>query len=347
MIDGKFKIVCDENIPFLEGVFEPYATVLYKNGAAICREDLMDTDVLLIRTRTRCNAALLEGTSVTFIATATIGMDHIDTDYCARRGITVVNSAGCNSGGVLQYVFSALYGAASHNSINLKDKVFGIIGVGHVGRRIEEMARYLGFEVLLCDPPRAAAEGGEGFVSMEYLLEHSDIVTLHTPLDSNTIGMAGESFFRQMKLGSVFINAARGEIVDEQALLDAAPKFGAIIIDTWNNEPDINRELLEVATVATPHIAGYSYQGKMNGTAMAVQAIARKYGIFQLYNYYPRELPEDVPQKLDLSNKTQGEITATFQYNYPIFADDFMLRTQPENFEQLRQNYNFRREIYI
>lgn len=347
MKSGKLKIVIDEKIPFIEGVFDGYADVVFKSGAAICREDLADADVLIIRTRTRCNAALLEGTPVSMIATATIGMDHIDLDYCTDRGIEVANARGCNAGGVMQYVFSALYGVCAHNSISLEDKTIGIIGVGSVGSRIETMARYLGFKVLLCDPPRAAAEGPDAFVSLDTLLAESDVITLHVPLNESTRGMAGENFFQKMKSGAVFINASRGEVVVDEALKHACPKLGAVVIDTWNNEPYVDRQLLEMTDIATPHIAGYSYQGKMNGTAMAVRAVARHFGIEQLYNFYPVQLPEDVPQRLELAGKNQGQIAAVFQYNYPIFTDDFMFRMAPDDFERLRENYNYRREIYI
>lgn len=343
----KLKIVADEHIPFLEGVFEPYADVLYKDGKTINQDDLKDADALITRTRTKCDQTLLAGSRLSIISTATIGLDHIDLDYCATHGIEVHNAIGCNAGGVMQYVFSALYGMAAHNAINLQGKVFGIIGVGSVGKRVEEMARYLGFEVLLCDPPRALAEGEEGFVSLDYLLEHSDIVTIHTPLDDTTRRMADQTFFLKMKLGAIFINAARGEIVDEDALIESVPKMGGVIIDTWDHEPNINLTLLDMVDVATPHIAGYSYQGKMNGTAMAVRAVARRFGLWQLYDFYPSQLPEDVPQKLDLKGKTQGQIAAVFQYNYPVFTDDFMFRTNPMDFERLRQDYQYRREIYI
>ena len=340
------KIVADRNIPFLEGVFEPYAEVIYRDGKEISREDVADADVLVIRTRTRCDAGLLEGSSVRMIATATIGVDHIDLDYCASRGIRVHNAEGCNAGGVMQYVFSALYGVASRKSIKLDDAVFGIIGVGHVGKKVAELAEYLGFKVLLCDPPRAEKEGYEGFCELEYLLANSDVVTLHVPLDETTCGMADEDFFTIMKPGSIFINAARGEIMDEKALKQAMPKFGAVIIDTWNNEPDVDEELIEMVDIATPHIAGYSYQGKQNGTASVVQAVAGFFGIPQLYDYYPAtDVPEHEPVKLDLRDKKQGEVAAVFQYNYPIFTDDFRFRMEPGNFEKMRSNYQYRREI--
>ena len=341
------KIVADVDIPFLAGVFEPYGEVLYKKGIEISREDILDADALIVRTRTRCDASLLAGTSVKMIATATIGMDHIDEEYCRNNGIEVANAAGCNAGGVMQYVFSALYGVAARKGIKIDGSTIGIIGVGNVGRKVEEMARYIGFNILRCDPPRAAAEGADGFCSLEYLLAESDIVTLHVPLDQTTRGMANEDFFTLMKPGAIFINAARGEIVDENALLSAYPKLGAIVLDTWNNEPHINEALMDVVDIATPHIAGYSYQGKQNGTSMAVRAVARHFGIEPLYSFTPSEgIKDHEPVLLDLKGKTHGEIAAVFQYNYPIFTDDFRFRMEPHKFEKFRSEYQYRREIY-
>ena len=346
--DKKIKIVADSKIPFLEGVFEPYADVVYMDGAAISSSDVADADALIIRTRTRCDAALLGSSKVSMIATATIGTDHIDSGFCKTRGIEVHNAQGCNAGGVMQYVFSALYGTASRKSIRLDHPVMGIIGVGNVGKKIEHMARYLGFDVLLCDPPRAEKEGRDGFCTVDYLLASANIVTIHTPLDDTTRNMADGHFFEMMRPGAFFINSARGEIVDEQALIDAIPKLGPVIIDTWNHEPDINLSLMEMTDIATPHIAGYSFQGKLNGTASSVQAVARHFGIVELYDFYPQyDEAEHAPVHLDLKGKNQGEITSVFQYNYPIFTDDFMLRMQPWNFEKLRSDYKYRREVYV
>ena len=300
------KIVADKHIPFLEGVFEPYAEVVYIDGRQINHDDVVDADALIIRTRTKCNADLLDGTKVQLISTATIGTDHIDLDYCARHGIEVHNAEGCNAGGVMQYVFSALYGVAARKNIKLDGANFGIIGVGHVGRKVEHMARYLGFNVLRCDPPRAAEEGEEGFCSLEYLLANSQIVTMHTPLDDTTRGMADEEFFMLMQPGAIFINASRGEVMNEDALKAAYPKLGAAIIDTWNNEPDVDEDLIELVDVATPHIAGYSFQGKQNGTASAVQSVAHHFGIEELYDYYPEnDIPDQEPKLLELKDKKQ------------------------------------------
>ena len=342
------KIVADKNIPFLEGVFEPYAEVVYIDGSQILREDVLDADALIIRTRTKCNADLLDGTKVQMISTATIGTDHIDLQYCAEKGIEVNNAEGCNAGGVMQYVFSALYGVAARKNIKLDNAKFGIIGVGNVGRKVEAMAKYLGFDVLRCDPPRAAVEGPEGFCSLEYLLANSQIVTMHTPLDETTRGMADADFFMQLQPGAIFINASRGEVMDEAALKEIYPKLGAAIIDTWNNEPDVDEELIDMVDVATPHIAGYSYQGKQNGTALAVKAVAKHFGIKELYVFFPEnDIPDHEPVLLDLKGKKQGEVAAVFQYNYPIFTDDFRFRMEPNNFEKMRSNYQYRREIYI
>ena len=348
MCNKRLKIVADKAIPFLEGVFDPYADMTYLPGDKIAPEDVRDADVLMVRTRTKCNADLLEGSKVKFIATATIGTDHIDFPYCDSKGIVVRNAPGCNAGGVMEYVFSALYGLASRKSISLQGDTIGIIGVGHVGSLIERMGRALGFKILKCDPPRAEAEGSFGFCDLEYLLQNSQIVTLHVPLDETTRGMANSEFFSLMQPGAFFINAARGEVVCDDALKAAIPKLGPVIIDTWNHEPDIDLDLMDKVAIATPHIAGYSYQGKQNGTAAAVRAVAHYFGITELYEFFPKtDLPENEAVKLDLKDLNQGEIASVLQYNYPIFTDDFMLRLNPENFDKLRSEYNYRREVYI
>lgn len=348
MEGSRIKIMVDDAVPFIKGVFEPYAEVAYKAGKEICHDDLMDVDAMVIRTRTRCDAAMLEGTPVKFIATATIGTDHIDFPYCDSKGIVVRNAAGCNAGGVMNYVFSALYGVASRQAIRLDGAKLGIVGVGNVGSRVDRVAGYLGFKVLKNDPPRMAAEGPEGFCPLDYLLQNSNVVTMHVPLDDTTRGMCDDSFFEKMRPGAIFINASRGEVVDDAALKRAIPKLGPVILDTWNNEPDIDRELMDRVDIATPHIAGYSYQGKQNGTAASVRSLARFFGFEKLYEFFPKTEIQDLEAvKLDLKGKLQGEITSVLQYNYPIFTDDFMFRMDPGSFEKLRTDYQYRREFYV
>jgi len=342
------KLVIDQAIPFIKGVFEPYAEVLYKESTAIDREDCLNADGLVVLSRTKCNEALLAGTSVKIIATAAIGTDHIDLPYCRNHGIFVSNAQGCNAGGTMNYVFSALYGAASRKSVPISGATMGIIGMGHVGSRVANMARHLGFKILLNDPPRAEEEGDAQYVRMDKLLEESDIISMHVPLNANTRGMANDDFFSKMKFGAFFINTSRGEIVDEAALKRAIPRLGPVILDTWNNEPDIDLELVDMVDIATPHIAGYSYQGKQRGTAAAVRSIARFFKFEPLYEFFP---PTDVKELeavcLDLSGMNQGQIASVFQYNYPVFTDDFIFRMDPLSFEKLRTEYSYRREFYI
>jgi erythronate-4-phosphate dehydrogenase len=341
------KIVADTNIPFLKGVLEPYAEVVYMDGRSINREAMMDADAIVIRTRTRCCEETLSGTKVKMIASATIGTDHIDLQWCHENGIEVRNAEGCNAGAVANYIFSAMYAVTSRRAIKMEDAVLGIVGVGNVGRKVEHMARTLGLKVLLNDPPRAALEGEEGFVDIDTLLSEATIISIHVPLDNTTQGMCNDAFFEKMRPGTIFINASRGEVVDEAALLRARPKLGALVLDTWCNEPNVSQILIDACDIATPHIAGYSYQGKQNGTAMAVQAIARHFGFKDLEFFSPAMEDALMPKVINVKGKTQGEIAAAVQYNYPIFTDDFLFRVNPSNFEKLRSEYNYRREFYF
>ena len=230
------KIVADNAIPFLKGVLEPYARVEYLPGKTIATADVRDADALIVRTRTRCDAALLEGSSVKLIATATIGFDHIDTEYCRRHGIEVATAAGCNARGVLQYVAAALVRLSRVQAWEPTDKTLGIVGVGHVGSLVEAYARTWGFRVVACDPPREEREHG-GFLPLEEVACQADILTFHTPLDDTTRHMAGAKLFERMKPGSILINTSRGEVVDGQALRESGLQY---VLDVWEHEPDLD-----------------------------------------------------------------------------------------------------------
>lgn len=256
------KIVIDNKIPFTEGVFEPYADVRYMDGPLISHADVKDADALIIRTRTRCDETLLKDSAVKIIATTTVGTDNIDIDYCRRHGIFFKNASGCNAGAVADYVFSALYGSAARKSISLEGATIGIIGLGSIGQRVESMGRALGFKILRHDPQKAEVEWYTQFCPLDTLLENSDIVTMHVPLNEHTKGMANADFFAKMKPGAFFINTSQGDIVDEEALLAAIPRLGPVAIDAWSHEPWINTHLMGSVDIATPHIAGYSLQGK-------------------------------------------------------------------------------------
>ena len=234
------KIIADSAIPFLKGVLEPFAEVRYLPGKAISAADVRDADALLTRTRTRCDAALLAGSRVRLVATATIGFDHIDTAWCAAHGITVTTAAGCNARGVLQWVAAALVHLSRTQGWQPAERTLGVVGVGHVGSLVKTYAEAWGFRVLCCDPPREERERC-GFLPLEEVARQADILTFHTPLDDTTRRMAGEELFRRMKPGAVVMNSSRGEVVDGAALLRSGLEW---VLDVWEHEPDLDPELL-------------------------------------------------------------------------------------------------------
>ena len=318
------KIIIDNAVPYIQGVFEPWFEVVYAPGAAIDAQMVRDASALVIRTRTKCNAALLKGSSVEVIATATIGFDHIDMEYCASHGIAAFNAPGCNADAVMEYVFAALNVFGRRKS--LQGATLGVIGVGQVGHRVADMGRKRGFEVLENDPPlQAQGTSGRTFTDLDTLLETSDIVTVHIPLWQQNRGFANAAFFEKMKPGAIFINASRGGIADEDALLAARPKLGGLAIDVWKGEPNINRELLSAADIATPHIAGYSVVGKINGTTASVRRVAEHFNISELLQFEIKH--SYLPYNIEA---------------YDIMADDKMLRSAPADFELLRTNYRLR-----
>ena len=271
------KIVCDDKIPFLRGVFEPYAEVVYLPGAAISASDVKDADALVVRTRTRCDRTLLEGSSVRVIASATIGYDHIDTAWCSEHGIVWANAPGCNAGSVAQWVESVLVTLSRSHGFSLVGKTLGIVGVGHVGSKVQALASALGLRTLLCDPPRAMAEGPAGFVLLDEIISGADIVTLHVPLAQETYHMIDASVLGRMRPSQILINSSRGEVVDSSALREALQdgRLMAAALDVWENEPLVDPVLVGLAEIATPHIAGYSQDGKAAGTTAAVRVVAR------------------------------------------------------------------------
>ena len=287
------KIIADSAIPFLQGVLEPWAEVRYLPGAEIAPEEVRDADALLIRTRTRCDERLLGGSRVRLIATATIGFDHIDTAWCAAHGIRVCTAAGCNARGVLQWAGAVLAHLARTQGWQPAGRTLGVVGVGHVGSLVKEYAETWGFRVLCCDPPREAREHC-GFLPLEEVARQADILTFHTPLDDTTRRMAGDALFARMKPGAVILNSSRGEVVDGAALLRSGL---ACVLDVWEHEPAIDRRLLARTLLATPHIAGYSEQGKANATAMSVDTLARFFGL-PLAGWYARQADPSTPMPI-------------------------------------------------
>lgn len=349
------KFIIDDKIPYIKGALEPFGEVIYLPGPKTTPEVVRDADAIITRTRTICNEQLLSGSSVKFIATATIGYDHIDTDYCKKAGIQWTNAQGCNSKSVEQYIASALFVLAHRNGFPLKGKTIGVVGVGQVGAKVTRVCELFGMKVLLNDPPRARAEGQENFCTLEEIQEKADFITLHVPLNMQgediTYHLADESFFKGLKRSPVLINSCRGEVLDTPAAKKALKEghIAGLVIDCWENEPYIDLELMEMTDLSTPHIAGYSKDGKANGTSQSIQAISRFFGL-GIDHWQPQqvELPTQTIIELDGQVLTSEEIVAkAVLATYDIRTDDAALRANPEAFERLRGDYPLRREYPV
>lgn len=346
------KIVADNKIPFLEGALEGVAHVVYLPGAKITRSDLLHADALITRTRTRCDEQMLKGTPVKIIASATIGYDHIDTAWCEANGIYWTNAPGCNAASVKQYVASALAFIQEKEKFSFNDLTLGIIGAGNVGSKIKHLADALGINVLVNDPPRQRLEGEKGFSDMETLIANSDILTLHVPLNlsgaDKTWHMVDHEFLSRMKQGAWLINSSRGEVVGTHALKESLGKgkLSGAVIDVWENEPEIDTHLLQQVAIGTPHIAGYSADGKANGTAMSVQAISKFFGL-GLDHWYPEKIPAAAKNSLDIVCRAKSKediFREVSLFSYNIMDDSYKLKLSPETFEEQRGSYPIRRE---
>lgn len=305
-------MIIESHIPFVVGRLEALGhEVVYLSPENFTSVAVRDADALIVRTRTRCDSTLLDGSCVRKIATATIGTDHIDLDYCKTHGIEVHNAPGCNAPAVAQYVLSSL------NSLGVKSGSIGIVGVGHVGSIVDRWARVNGFKTLLYDPPLGLYDS----------VFDADVITFHVPLDETTRYMANADFFKKCTRAPVFINAARGPVVDTVALIEAikSGRVGKSVIDCWEGEPDISLPLLELADIATPHIAGYSLEGKRRAAAMALSAIDPK-----------------IEAKIDPIAEAPSLSEIAVGYN-PII-DTLALKANPSDFENLRNNYTYRSE---
>ena len=346
-------IIADDKIPYLRGVLEPFAEVVYVPGDRINNSLLKNADALLIRTRTRCNEALLRGTSVQFIGTATIGYDHIDTDWCEKQGIVWKSAPGCNASSVNQYIASALVTLSERFGFSLKEKALGVVGVGNVGTRIVRTGELLGMQVYLCDPPRMRSEGACGFISLEGILRECDIITFHVPLHRSgidrTYHMIDHELLTRVNPGTILLNSSRGEVADGNALKDAIHqgRLGGMVLDVWENEPDIDRELLNLCSLATPHIAGYSADGKAMGTAMVVRDLSRHFNL-GIDDWETNDIPDPMnPEiRINCQGLTREEIISrAVLHTYRITEDDTKLREEISGFEKQRGSYPLRREF--
>lgn len=331
------KIIVDNKIPYIQSSLSLLdAETVYLDGSAISSDDVRDADVLIIRTRTRCNAQLLEGSRVKLILTATIGYDHLDTDYLHRAGIRWYNCPGCNASSVAQYIECTLLNMSHDFCLSLSEMTIGIVGCGHVGSRVADVARRYGMNVLICDPLLNHPD----FVPLSTLERDADIITFHVPLTHEglhaTYHLADSSFFDHLQRCPFIINTSRGAVVDNTSLLQALDggKVRQAIIDTWENEPRISLPLLNKVYIGTPHIAGYSADGKVNADNMVLSQLCAFYHLPSLPPIYPPSLPSPVA---DESNPLCF---------YNPLTDSEALKCSPTDFEYLRGHYPLRRESF-
>jgi erythronate-4-phosphate dehydrogenase len=345
-------IIADDKIPFLKGILDPYAEVVYLPGASISSNDIKDADGLIVRTRTKINQSLLEGSSVKAVVSSTIGTDHMDIPWLEANNIAWANAPGCNSGSVKQYVAS-VFAALEMNYFPLRGKTLGIVGVGNVGSKVAKAGEAFGMKILMNDPPRKEKEPDFRNVDLNVLLQLSDVVTFHVPLTREgkypTYHLLNDTTLMMMKRGSVLINSSRGEVVEQRVLMKGISSglLTHAVLDVWENEPDISEELQERLMIGTPHIAGYSVDGKANGTAAAVRFMSQQFG-FNLGSWFPSELP--CFENMSLSVNEEADrlnlmIARAVVSTYDVNEDAGRLKEHPENFEALRGNYPVRREF--
>lgn len=351
------RLVVDENIPLVDEFFSDIGDVVKKPGRLLTNDDVKAADILLVRSVTQVNTALLQNTAVKFVGSATIGEDHLDTAYLSGAGIGYSTAPGCNATAVVEYVAAALMDLEAQHHWQLADKTLGVVGLGNVGSRLKKTFQDLGLDVVACDPP-LADQGISGLVSLREVLQ-ADIVSVHTPLTRSglypTYHLLDEARLAALKPEAVLINASRGAVVDNTALKKLLEERGdlSIVLDVWEGEPLIDSELAQRVEIATPHIAGYSYDGKVRGTAMIYEAVCRYFGV-PADKSLTALIPDSATHVIDLN---EGESVRSCRdlvsKVYRIAEDDVNLRSSLQHpkdhriaaFDQLRKHYRLRREF--
>lgn len=334
---SRSRIIIEDKIPAIKGVFDAAADVEYLPVSEITREVLQSADAVITRTRPYLGENLLAGSKLRIIATATIGTDHIDAEYCRRNNIKVVNAPGCNAPAVAQWVMTSIFSMTDGKKP--ESLTVGIVGVGHVGKIVSLWSRQAGFTVLENDPPREQAEGSGKFADINEIAAKADIITFHTPLTKTgkfpTFHLADEKFFKSLKRRPIIINAARGAVIETPALIQALKegRVSAAAIDCWEGEPEISYELLKMAEIATPHIAGYSREGKLRATEAVIKAVADELN-----------LEVQVPFSVPVFDPERAIPRELLQESYNPLTDTQNLKNNPGDFEKLRDNYILRSE---
>lgn len=350
------KIIADENIPCVLEAFAGFGEVTVVPGRQINHALLHDVDMLLVRSVTRVNEELLGGTPVSFVASATIGLDHIDLPWLKQNNVGFAYAPSSNADSVAEYVVSALLLLAKQNGVRPEHLCMGVLGVGNVGSRVFKNALAMGMRTVLCDPPKKKLTQCELYRPLEVLLSEADVISLHVPLttdtDDATYHMVNADFIDRMKPGAILINTSRGSVIDEAALTGRGDRFGGLVFDVWEDEPLIRESTLNLATIATPHIAGYSFDGKIRGTVMIYEA-ASAYFFKKLVWTPPDAIFENLENAITFSSQDTVQLADVVLRAYPIMQDDALLRTmfslphekQAEYFDELRRTYRKRPEF--
>ncbi|MCK5686849.1 4-phosphoerythronate dehydrogenase [bacterium] len=352
------RILCSRGVSLAEKIFSDIGELEFYTGGTLKREMVESSDVLVTRSIDRIDKNILDGSMVRFVGSATTGNDHFDLEYMNQMKIHSYNAAGCNSNSVAEYVIAALFELSIKNNFQLSGKTLGIIGVGNIGSNLSSKAESIGLKILLNDPPRKRICSEENeFIELEKLVESSDIISLHVPLtrrgEDKTFHLGNREFFEKMKPGCTFINCSRGAVVNTDDLLWAmnSGKIRYSVIDTWENEPEINIELLEKVDIGTPHIAGHSIEAKILGTVMVYQDLCKLLNIKPVWNR--RNILETLGSKtgeLKFTGKKEKSIYDIINQVYQISKDYEALKkssssTIGENFSYLRRNYSVRLEF--
>jgi len=350
------NLIIDENIAFAKEAFSYFGKVILVDGRTLTNKVVKDADALIIRSITKVDEELLSKSKVRFVGTATIGTDHIDLDYLKKHNITCADAKGCNADSVAEYVFTALMKAASEKKLSLKSKTIGVVGIGNIGSRVARIAESFGMKVLKNDPPLERKGIGKNYVSLEEILK-ADIITLHVPLSfegiDKTHHLINEKILKKIRENIILINTSRGAVIDNEALLDeSSGKYLELVIDVWENEPDINIDLMKATKIATAHIAGYSFEGKVSGTKMIYKSLCK---FLNIKPTWQPKLPLIERKDLQLSDGKSDEekLFKLFSSIYDIEKDDARLREistyklneQAGYFDLLRKSYPVRREF--
>lgn len=350
------NLVCASSVTFGAEAFAPLGKVTLVPEGEISPAMVREADAVITRSKTRLTPALFEGSKVKFAGTCTAGTDHVDAEGLARAGIHFASAPGCNANAVSEYVLAALLEAHAATGFTFMGKTLGVVGVGEVGSRVAAKARLLGMRVLLNDPPRQAAGENGPWTCLDELVAESDVVTLHVPLVEDgpwpTRSLLSSEQVKSLKPGALLLNACRGEVLDQAAVIRAR-KTGAVswlVVDVWDPEPDISPLLLETADIATPHIAGHSVEGKVNGTRQILETLCALFGVERPWDPGPL-LPAPacgqitLPEHADFEKRLHAAVRAC----YDLREDDTALRANTDNraalFTTLRRNYRDRREF--